>query len=389
MKTRSGAAAGPATLATPARSRVAVDARMMRSSGIGRYIRELVPLLRRGGGLRLALIGDLANVRALATGNEPVSGRPNDDRVSAEVTFHHCAAPIYSVREQLELPRAIPCDADTIWVPHYNFPLRARGRLVVTVHDVLHLAHPAYVRGAHRRGYARMMFSRLRGRADAIIVDSRFTADELVRHARIDPRRIQVVHLGVGMEWFAARVDTGTQSGRPYFLYVGNVKPHKNLGILLEAFRVAGNVLAHDLVIAGRREGLLGGDHAVVVAAARFGGRVRFTGEVSDAELRALVAGAEALVLPSRYEGFGLPALEAMAAGCPAIVSNAGSLPEVCGDAALYFHPADAHGLADHLVRVAEDRHLRDDLVAAGRAHAGRFTWERCAALTREVLVGQ
>jgi glycosyltransferase involved in cell wall biosynthesis len=377
--------------------------RMMHSSGIGRYIRQLVPLVLGGGNLRAALIGDPARIGELWRGSLPASAmaRPSNDSdedpdpVRAAnavatphpaVTVHPCTAPIYSIREQIEVPRALPSETETFWAPHYNFPILARGRLVVTVHDLLHIAHPEYVRGTHRRLYARAMFSRLRRQAGAIIVDSRFTADELVRLVGVDHRRVTVIHLGVDAAWFAPPA-AGSARPRPYFLYVGNIKPHKNLRVLVEAFGRVRNSLPHDLVIAGRREGLLGGDDTVLAAAAAFGDRIHFAGEVGESTLRELVAYTEALVIPSRYEGFGLPALEAMAAGAPVVVSNAGSLPEVCGSAALYFDPDDVTSLAGHLLRIARDPVLREDLSAAGRTHARGFTWERCADLTREVLL--
>lgn len=372
--------------------RLAIDVRMMRSSGIGRYIRQVVPLVSRmPGAPRIALLGDPAEVERLGLTANTGSGAgiqhttANGNGQGHAATVHACRASIYSAREQFEIPRATPADVDVFWSPHYNFPVFTAARLVVTVHDALHLARPEYVRGPHRRLYARAMFAQLRRRAHAIICDSRFTADELMRHADIDAARLEVIHLGVDAEWFAAAVGLNPHP-RPYFLYVGNVKPHKNLSRLIEAFGMAATDLPHDLLIVGRKEGLLGGDHAVESKAAALGPRIAFTGEVDDAALKSLVAGAEALVLPSRYEGFGLPALEAMAAGCPALVSRAASLPEVCGDAALYFDPDNAAELASRLARIARDGVLRDELIDAGRQRARGFTWENCARSTSQVL---
>jgi glycosyltransferase involved in cell wall biosynthesis len=346
---------------------------MMRSSGIGTYLRQLVPRLLATKESTFALLGDVADLR-----------REGFDRETG-TTLHSCTAPIYSLREQVDLRRSTPHGVELFWSPHYNLPLAVRAKLAVTIHDALHLARPDWVRGAHRRIYARAMFRQLRKRTSAIICDSRFTADELTRHAGIKAERVEVIHLGVDESWFVD-VRSVSRHPRPYFIYVGNVKPHKNLMGLLEAFAQASADLPHDLLIVGKKEGFISGDSRAIARGGKLGDRVRFTGEVADATLRDYVANAEALILPSHYEGFGLPALEAMAAGCPALVSRAASLPEVCGDAALYFDQHSSAEIANRLRQIVGDKVLRREMVAAGRERARLFTWERCASQTGEVL---
>lgn len=365
---RAGKSARP-----PTPPRLAVDMRMLRASGIGTYLRQLVSRLIGIEGRTLALLGDVPELR-----------HNGFDRVPG-TTLHRCDAPIYSIREQIALRRSTPGGVELFWSPHYNIPLLLGAKLVVTVHDTLHLARPEYVRGSHRRIYARTMFRQLRGRANAIICDSHFTADELIRYAGIAEDRIEVIHLGVDESWFEP-VATSSPRPRPYFVYVGNVKPHKNLMGLLEGFSLVLADLPHDLIIIGKNDGFISGDDRAIARAARMGKRVTFTGEVADATLRAYIGHAEALVLPSYYEGFGLPALEAMAAGCPALVSRVASLPEVCGQAALYFDPRDPVEIADRLRQVAQDRVLREELIVGGRERARRFTWDRCASETAAVL---
>jgi glycosyltransferase involved in cell wall biosynthesis len=364
---------GRAEALAPIPARFAIDMRMIRSSGIGTYLRQVVPRLVGFSGSRFALLGDLNELRREGLGRD------------SRTTLHPCTAPIYSLREQLALRKSTPPDTELFWSPHYNIPLGGRAKLAVTVHDALHLARPEFVRGAHRRIYARAMFRELRRRATAIICDSRFTADELTKHAGITAGRVEVIHLGIDQSWFA-EMSSVSPHPRPYFIYVGNVKPHKNLTGLLEAFSIAATNLPHDLLIVGRKEGFISGDSGAIERGARLGDRVRFTGEVADATLRAYVGHAEALILPSHYEGFGLPALEAMAAGCPALVSSAASLPEVCGDGALYFDPDSAGEIADRMRQITRDQVLRREMIAAGRERARLFTWESCARRTGEVL---
>jgi glycosyltransferase involved in cell wall biosynthesis len=355
---------------------VAVDMRMAAQSGIGRYVTELVSRMVPGSGIDWKLIGDADVIR------RAVPESANDGGGRTEIV--PLLTPIYTAREQITIPRAIPSRTGLFWSPHYNIPIFRGGRLLVTVHDVLHLARPRFVEGAHRRAYARLMFGAVSRKATRIICVSEHTASEVMRYTGVSASRIRVIHNGVTPGWGAPSSEP-TETP-PYLLAVGNVKPHKNLGVLMAAFEAMRDEIRHDLVIVGRKDGFQTGDANVVQRAAGMGGRVRFTGEVSDAELGRYLRNADALVFPSLYEGFGLPPLEAMAAGCPVVCSNAASLPEVCGGAALYFDPTNPLELVARLRELLSDPALADDLRARGRERAALFSWERCAEETRKVL---
>lgn len=352
---------------------LAVDARMLRNSGVGVYLRSLLPRLASLlTGWRFTIIG---SVEALAQ---------LDWSSSAHVDFVQADAPIYSVREQWHVPLRVPARVDGLWVPHYNIPLLFRGRLVVTIHDVLHLARPEFVGGGlHRRAYARLMFNRVAARASKVLTDSDFSKSELLRLTHVQSERIHRVYPGVGPEW--GQTTRGTD-GNPYVVYVGNVKPHKNLRTLVDGFGLLSKQLPHRLVVVGQFEGLRTGDPALFELVQSTRTRVEFVGLVDDVALRKLVAGAEALVLPSLYEGFGLPPLEAMACGCPVLVSRCASLPEVCGDAAHYCDASDPADLAQRLSELLTDPSLRAALRARGHVRSRAFTWEECAAGTAAVL---
>lgn len=346
---------------------------MLHASGIGTYLRQLLPRIidqRPDDQFRL-----LGARRSLAE-----QGWTRNPRVE----IANSEAPIYSVREQVEIVAKSPRGKALFWSPHYNIPLLHRGPLVATVHDVLHLARPEFVSGKHRRLYARAMFAALKAKADAVLCDSRFTADELMRLVGIQARRIHVVHLGVDPFWGTAPAEASPKV--PYLLFVGNLKPHKNLSGALDAFAALCGHIPHSLVVLGKREGFLTGDGAAQRRALQLGERVRFTGQVSDAELRQYYAHADALLLPSFYEGFGLPPLEAMAAGCPVIVSRTASLPEVCGEAALYCDPYRPADIAAQVRRLLADAVLRQELKDAGRERARQFRWDRCAQETGQVI---
>lgn len=345
-------------------------------SGIGTYIRHLVP--------RIAEARPEWHFTVLLHAAERTDGA-GWLRALPNVRIVHCQAPIYSLREQLAVVRAVPARTSVLWVPHFNVPLLYRGRMLVTVHDLFHLALPELAGGAHRRAYARVMFEHIRRRAAVVLCVSDFTAGEFVRRVGAPRGRLRTTHLGIDDGWRAAQPGDLPRT-RPYVVFVGNVKPHKNVRGLLEAFARVRHEVPHDLVIVGQREGMRTADPEVEERAAALGERVVFTGRVPEEELRRLVAGATALAFPSRYEGFGLPPLEAMAAGCPTVVARAGSLPEVCGDATLYCDPGDTGSIAHALRRILTDASLRAELARRGRAHAASFRWEGCAASSAEAL---
>jgi glycosyltransferase involved in cell wall biosynthesis len=258
--------------------------------------------------------------------------------------------------------------------------------MVLTIHDVNHLALPDLLGGLVRRSYARWLFQMAARRARRVLFDSEFTRQEAARLLGELAAKGTVVHLGVNGRWTHAReLAPERPVAEPYFVYVGNMKRHKNVAFLVRAFARIRDRIPHHLVLLGRTAGLRA-DPDVAREVAKSGDRVRMIGEVDDAAVLRHVAHADALVTASLYEGFGLPALEAMAAGCPCVVSRAGSLPEVCGDAAYYANPRDEGSFAAAMLEVALSAGLRDTLARAGRARAADFSWERAADATVNVL---
>ncbi|GJQ57619.1 MAG: glycosyl transferase [Candidatus Scalindua sp.] len=301
------------------------------------------------------------------------------------VTIIDLQSSIYSLSEQSGFLRKIPKDTTLFWSPHYNIPLLYWGKLLVTIHDVFHIAMPTFVAGLHRRLYARFMFNVIRRKADAVLTVSKFTQNELIRLIGVDRNKIYAIHNGVDQTWFQPR--KGVLSRRkPFLLYVGNVKPHKNLSRLFEAFEMVQEKIPHDLVIVGKKEGFITGDSSVIAKAAKFKERIEFTGHVSGTILKQYFAQAEALVFPSLYEGFGLPPLEAMASGCPVIVSDIKPLHEVCDDAALYCDPQRSKDIADKIQQLVHDSDLRGRLQQKGLKRAEQFTWEKCGEQVVSVI---
>lgn len=356
-------------------TRIAIDCRMLDSSGIGTYVRSVVPrVVRLRPEWQFALIGPEARMREI------------DWTSSGNVTMIPCVAPIYGIGEQFAVLRCIPRETLLFWSPHYNIPVLYRGRILVTVHDVLHLAMPQYAKGFLKQTYARAMFRAVRHHAQAVICVSDFTVAELQRLTPPSPQIVRRIYDGVDNSWFRVS-ETLSPHAHPYLLYVGNVKPHKNLRTLLDAFGRVKDSIAENLIIVGKREGFITGDNNISEYARDLGDRVVFTGYVSDDLLHQYVTHATALVLPSLYEGFGLPAVEAMAAGCPVLASNAASIPEVCGDAALYCDARNPDDLATKMLRIAQDAELRETLRYRGRQRAQMFSWDTCAEGTVNIML--
>ena len=278
--------------------------------------------------------------------------------------------------EQAVLPaRAARCAL--IYSPANLAPLGSR-RNVLVIHDVAALRHPeAYSRGYV--AYQRRMLPALARRARLLITVSEFSKLELVDALGADPERVTVIPEGVGERFrpdadaAAARAGYGLE--RPYVVAVGTVSWRKNLGLLDVAARVLRD-RGIELVVAGSDRRYL---RTAPVT-------LRRLGYVAEEHLPGLYAGARALALPSCYEGFGLPCLEAMACGTPVVAAASGALPETVGDAGLLVSPDDADAFADALVEAACDDRLRDRLTVAGRQRAAEFPWDRTAALTDRAI---
>jgi len=354
-----------------------IDLRWIDASGVGVYIKGIMP----------GLVSQLRDVSIVGLGDR--------DRLkefswsdSENVRLIDCRTGRYSLSEQIQLPLAIPKETNLFFSPYYTIPLFYRGRLAVTVHDLSHLVVEEIVSNPKKRIYAETMFRALRKRASIIFTVSRFTKTELLRHTK-GPREDNIIPtpLGVSPEWYGAAERPAIRS-KPYFVCVGNIKPYKNLRRLVEAFLKIKEDLPHDLVIVGQKEGLITGESPEFFERVeKAGKRIDMTGPVSFQELLSLVGNADALIMPSLYEGFGLPPVEAMAAGIPAVVSQAGSLPEVCGDAALYFDPRSEDQIAARLIEIVHNKGLRSSLRVIGFERSKHYTWESCSEKTAAALL--
>lgn len=285
-------------------------------------------------------------------------------------------------REMLRRP------PDLLFVPAHVVPLLHPAATVVTVHDIGYRFFPhQHTRRARLYLDASTRYSCQV--AQQIIADSQATARDLAREYGVPRERITVVY--PGLDPGITRAGNDEQRAvrqrynlhRPFVLYVGTIQPRKNLRRLVEAFaRLPSDLAGLDLVLVGQ-VGWLADEILAAIHAHHLEARVRLPGYVAQEDLPALLSAAECFVMPSLYEGFGLPVLEAMACGTPVISSDGGSLPEVAGDAALQFPATDVEALVAALARLLGDQALRQELAARGLAWCRRFSW---ASTAREVL---
>jgi glycosyltransferase involved in cell wall biosynthesis len=346
---------------------------MLLATGIGTYLRALLPrVIARLPEARFCLLGEPAKLAA--------AGAPASERVSVR-EFH---AGIYSAGEQPGLFFKTPRETRVFWAPHVNAPLAGPGRLLVTIHDVFYVDPPEGARARWDKDlYLAAMVRGLRRRAEGVLCVSAFTRDEVLAKVGTFRCPLHVVPNGIDPAWFSPPPGPSPEP-RPYLLYVGNLKPHKNLPRTLAAFAAIAERVPHDFVIVGPGNA----DALRRDVPTRVASRVRFLGLLDEASVKRYVAHAAGLVLASLYEGFGLPPLEAMALGVPALVARAASLPEVCGDAALYCEPTSVPDIANGIFRLLSDEVERGRLRERGFVRARALDWDSAADKASSVLRG-
>ncbi len=376
---------------------IGIDARLYGpvGKGLGRYTQELVDnLLELDRENRYVIFLRRDNFDLLAVDGVRVR------KVLADARW-------YTLAEQLTLPWLIARERiDLMHFPHFNVPIFCPAAFVVTIHDLILLNFPTarastlgpVLYKIKNAGY-RLVISRAVSRAKKIFAVSQFTKDDLVRHFKIDAEKVLVTYEGVA-DFDKAAAGDSPEAGekllgrlgikKKFLLYVGNAYPHKNLDGLLRIFsELIKKRPELQLVLVGKDDYFY---ERLKTLATKLGlwrpdaaGPVVFAGYLPDRELKLLYSLSLAYVFPSFFEGFGLPPLEAMAAGLPVASSDRTSLPEILGPAALYFDPDDREQFLSALERISEDQALRFELVRAGREQVKKYSWRECARQTLEI----
>ena len=350
--------------------------------GIGRYVANLAP----------ALAAQLDASERLLVLHAPEAGDRLASLTGPQVRLLSTDISPFTMAQQLQLPRLMReiGRADLYHSTYYLMPYSMRLPTVLTFYDLIPLQHPETVSRRARALFRLTMGMAVSVSAHVVSISDAARRDLLARF-KLPPERVTTTQLAADTrfrpqpEEEIARVRAAYNLPEEMVLFVGINKPHKNLVRLVEAFgRLLQQGSGASLVLAGPwDERYPETKQAIDNLGAQ--DRVMILGPVADADLPALYAAATVFVLPSQYEGFGLPVLEAMACGAPVACSDTSSLPEIAGDAALTFDPFDVNAIVEAIGRLLGDGELRTQIARAGTEQAARFTWEKTAAQTLAV----
>lgn len=369
--------------------KIGIDCRMygLKHAGIGRYVENLVEEL-----LKI----DSANEYVIFVQKDFSTQNSKLKTITTNV-------PHYSIKEQLLMPGIIAKEkVDLMHFPHFNVPVFYRGKYVVTIHDLIkHSSRGAatttrssWLYWLKYLGY-RFVFTRAVKKAEKIITPSKFVKDEIIKEYGVNPDKIVVAYEGVDNKLKGAKSITGIKGiagilekyeiKKPFLLYVGSVYPHKNIERLIEAVKILNQLLTTNhqppttLVVVCARNVFSERLHNKIV---QMGAQdfVNFAGFVPDNDLSILYKEAEAFVFPTLSEGFGLPGLEAMSAGCPVACSDIAVLKEIYGDAAIYFDPLNTEQMAKRILEIICDRGRRNGLVEKGKKQVEKYSWSKMAS---------
>jgi len=364
--------------------RIAINASFWgrRTTGTGQYLHHLVSEMHTlAPGLELELLAPTKlvtdNAGPVTLLNTPVDGLGEN---VAKLWF-----------EQVTFPfRCADLNCDLAHVPYMAPPLMSSVPVVVTVHDLIPLIFPPYSGSLRVRAYTRLVATAAR-QAEVVITDSQTSAQDIARLLGITGERLRVIPLAAEPSYRpisaheAQPVLARHGLDRPYVLYLGGFDMRKNVSLLIEAFGAIASQTSVILAIAGRlpeSDSAFAPDPRPIAARLHLGERVRFLGEVTEADKPALYSGALAFAYPSLYEGFGLPVLEAISCGTPVVVGAGSSLEEVAGPGGLAVPPYRADELRSALWRLIHEPSLRQELSAGGLEHARHYSWRQVASQT-------
>jgi len=350
--------------------------------GIGRYTRRL---------LRGLSTVDEQNEYILFL---PEKFSHDTSRLASNFNLESVPGPMNRVLwENISLPRHIrKAKPDVFFCPDYTLPVTLKFPSVITVHDLTFMRRPEGLSKRARFLYGKF-FPQAAMKAKLILADSEHTKRDIVELGLKKAEYVRTVHLGVDEDFFTVRTDDEIDEAlsrygleRGYLLFVGAIEERKNIRKLIEGYKLLKDRLKDvpPLILAGPKLDMAD----EILAAATGVAGVRHLGYVDDAHLASLYKGAAGFVYPSLYEGFGLPPLEAMAAGIPVAVSRLTSIPEVVGDCGVYIdHPESAGGIADGIEALINLGSKKDEIVSAAKERAKGFTWKRCAENTLQALL--
>ena len=360
--------------------RIGIDCRLpfYQMGGISQYVLHLLPALAALDGTNQYLV-----LQSWKDGRFHTPTAPNFQRHNLFTPCHH------RLERWVLATELLPHRLDMLHSPDFIPPAFGAKRRIITVHDLNFHYYPQFLTAESKRYYADQIAWAVRV-ADHISADSEATRQDLIEILRVPADKVTTIHLAANPLYERAYGATAVNSTlqqynlpRGFILFVGTLEPRKNLPMLLRAYAMMRRETAVDvpLVFIGSK-GWIYDEIFATIEALDLRDQVHHLSGIYDEQLAHLYTGAGVLVTPSHYEGFGLPALEAMHCGCPVIVSNRGSLPEVVGEAGLLLDPDDEAAWAYHMTQVLLLSELREKMVVNGRVQAKKFSWQKTAVAT-------
>lgn len=348
------------------KNNIVLDARMLNNSGISNYIDNIF----------YKIINHFENYNFLILLNH--NNNNNNLKIIKKLKHNnyeivYINSPIYSFREQIEIfIKLFKYDVDLFWSPHYNIPIFIGSRLLVTIHDVWHLVDNSFNR-IIRRFYAKTLFLIIKLRKAYILSVSNFTKQEIFKYTN-NNYNITVIHNGLEKKW---------KSKKSYklnndILYVGNIRSHKNIELLINSF--------NKLKLKDKRLLLVGKNDNYIDENLYDKSNIKFLGEIKRDILIDYYNNARMLILPSKYEGFGFTPLEAMACECPVLNSDIASLNEICKDGAIYFSLDKKNDLEEKIIYLLNNNKICDELIKKANIVIKKYNWNKTANETIKII---
>lgn len=374
--------------------RIGIDARLFRSevAGIGRYSQNLIKnLLKIDKKNQYILFMTAADKKEFK--NYLIKNLLKIENLKLKIVI--ADIPHYSLAEQIKFPKIIAREnLDLMHFLNFNYPIRYKGKFIVTIHDLTLLIYPETAKETNFLKQAAYKYTMKRACQNAakIIAVSENTKKDIVEKFQISKDKIQTIYEAAddkivrisNCKLQISNLRSRYKKSGPVILTVGQFRPHKNLPRLVEAFKLVRRHLPVKLVILGKPDP----KHKFLYSAidkSNLSKDIIMPGYVSDNDLAAWYQAATVFVIPSLYEGFGLPGLEAMRAGLPVVSSNRSALPEIYGQAAIYFDPFNPSDIADKIKLVLQDNNLRSKLIHLSKTQAQKYSWGKTAEETLDL----
>ena len=348
---------------------IIIDIRMLEHSGIGTYINNLV----------YRILNRLENYKFILLLN-PSTDYSDFLKKMKYNNFKTIKiySKIYSLTEQFEIPIKIPRKYLFYWSPHYNIPVLLNKNILVTIHDIYHLVDATIV-NYPRKIYCYFMLKIIKYKKCNIISVSNFTKSELLKYTSIKNEQILVIYNGLENIW---KSTSNYIENNDILLYVGNMKKHKNISLLIKAFNIINKTKKINLYLIGNNNGISN----TTLKEINNNNNIFLKDSINKEKLLYYYNSAKIFVFPSNYEGFGFTPIEAMACGCPVIATNTASIPEICSNGALYFKKNNLDDLVKKINLIFNDKKIADDLVKKAYRVQKKFLWENTAINTINYL---